>query len=125
MRTQIENYVKLCLLCGLHDHNTKKRCGGLEPINPYKSFENIRPGYFLSADLLGRFPKSEKRNKYIIVVTCIFTRYEICGARFLVNNVICEYGALMRILTDNRKCFQAKIDKEMAKALGFKQNFTI
>jgi hypothetical protein len=94
----------------------------------------LRPGAFISADLLGPFPISSNGNRMIIVVTDLMTRYVICGAlrdgtamevaQFLVNQVICVYGGFEIILTDNGMCFRAKLMDELSKALNFSQKFT-
>jgi ribosomal protein L21E len=94
----------------------------------------VTPGAFLSADLLGPFPLSAKGNRMVIVVSDLMTRYVIAGAlpngtaeevaEFLVDKVICVYGAFRVILTDNGMCFRAKLMSELSKTLTFQQRFT-
>jgi transposase InsO family protein len=88
----------------------------------------------LSADIIGPFPLSVKGHRFVIVVTDLLTRYAIAGvlgdstahivAEFLLNNVICVYGAFLFVLTDNGKCLNAKLLSEIATHVGFSQGFT-
>jgi transposase InsO family protein len=134
MKGEIIRFIQRCLSCKIHKTRTVKRHGPLQPIDPHKKLTNLQPGDFLSADILGPFPLSVKGNRFIIVVTDLLTRFVVCGAlvdstaftvaEFLVNQVICVYGAFRFLLTDNGKCFQAKLLREVAKFVGFAQGFT-
>lgn len=134
MKKDIITYLQKCLSCKIHKHRTTKCVGKLKPINPFKTLANIRPGDFYSADLLGPFPVSSRGNNTVIVVTDVLTRYVIVGAlkdataisvaEFLMDFIVCPIGGFKLLLTDNGKCFIAKLMAEMAKHLGFKQVFT-
>jgi hypothetical protein len=45
-------------------------------------------------------------------------------ADFLLNRVICVYGAFRIMLSDNGKCYQSKVMQEISKAIGANQRFT-
>jgi hypothetical protein len=118
MKDQISHFISTCLSCRLHKTRTIKRRGPLQPINPNHRLQNLQPGDFLSADILGPFPLSVKVHRFVIVVTDLLTRYIIAGAlgdstahtvaEFLLNNVICVYGAFRFLLTAGI-CFHAKL----------------
>jgi hypothetical protein len=103
-------YQEVFVLQNLQDKDSQRH-GTLHPIDPHKRLKNLQPGDFLSADILGPFPLSVKGNRFIIVVTDLLTRFVVCGAlvdstaftvaEFLVNQVICVYGAFRFLLTDN------------------------
>ena len=134
MHKDIENYIQKCLKCKFHKLPLHKRPGLLNPINPFEQGRKLTPGMFLSADLLGPFPISAKGNRMILVISDILTRYVIVGAipsgtaeevaEFLVNNVICVYGAFRILLTDNGTCFRSKLMQELARLLDFQGRFT-
>ena len=134
MHKDIESYINRCLQCKVHKLPNKKRPGLLKSINPFRTDWKVTPGTFLSADLLGPFPESVNGNKMVIVVSDILTRYVIVGALrngtaeevadFLVNKVICIYGAFRVLLTDCGNCFKSKLMRELSKLLNFQQKFT-
>jgi len=110
MHKEIAEYLKKCLKCKLHKLPLQNRFGLLKPLNPAHQGIPLAPGTCISADLLGPFPESIEGNRFIIVVSDILTRYVIAGAiksgtaedvaEFLVNKVICIYGAFRILLTD-------------------------
>ncbi len=134
MDKDIAEYVDKCLKCKFHKLPLHKRPGLLQPINPSEGSRPLTPGMFLSADLLGPFPISVLGNRMIIVVSDILTRYVVAGAlksgtaeevaAFLVDKVICIYGAFRILLTDNGTCFRSKLMTELSKLLSFQQKFT-
>jgi len=87
-----------------------------------------------SSNILGLFPISAKGNRFIIVVTDLLSRYVVTGAlsdstahtvaEFFVNQVICVFATFKIFMTDNGKCYQAKLLREIANMVGFKQRFT-
>jgi len=134
MHNDIKLYITNCLKCKVHKPSKQAKLGKLHPINPYREIQNLKPGDFISADILGPFPLSASGKRVVIVVTDLMTRYVICGAlangsaeevaKFLVDSFICVFGAFKILLTDNGLCFRAKLLSELGKALGFKQRFT-
>ncbi len=134
MDKDIGAYIQKCLKCRFHKLPLRKRPGLLKPISPNQGDRKLTPGMFLSADLLGPFPISLLGNRMIIVISDILTRYAIVGAlksgtaeevaQFLVDRVLCVYGAFRILLTDNGTCFRSKLMTELAKLLNFQQKFT-
>jgi len=45
-------------------------------------------------------------------------------AQFLLDKVVCLYGAFRILLSDNGRCYQSKVFREISKQLGAKQQFT-
>ena len=121
----VEQYVKCCLDC-----QTRKPTPGFKyglgqimeiPTVPFKS---------IATDLLGRFPKSNSGNQYIIVISDHATRYTITKAipdqtaktvaKVLVENVFLVYGAPERILSDNGRQYCSNLVQEVLRLVGTK-----
>jgi len=134
MDEDICNYINKCLSCNFHKVPRCKKPGYLHPINPYKVVNKLKVMDFVSTDLLGPFPVSEKGNRMIIIVTDYASRYVIGGAlpngtaeevaSFIFDKVICVFGMIRILLSDNGTCFRSKIMSELAKAISFKHSFT-
>ena len=97
--------------------DTRLEPGLLCPITVGGPFELV------GMDLLGPFPTSKEGNKNIIVATDYLTRWAECQAipsgtsvdvaRFFYENILCRYGAPSRILTDQGKCFESAMVREI------------
>ncbi len=86
-------------------------------------------------DLLGPFAKEPKRNKWILSVMDVYTRYlelvilpnkqaNTVGEAFL-RHIIQRYGVPWVIKTDNGREFISAIWDKIVKHLGFKHTTTI
>ncbi len=77
----------------------------------------------LATDYLGPFPESNKGNRYILVVTCLFTKWtEIIpvpdqtakvGARKILDEIICRWGCPLSILSDQGRTYESQIFKDL------------
>ena len=73
-------------------------------------------------DLLGPFPKSRSRNKYVLSIVDQFTRWvelfpinnmeAITIAKVFVNEFVSRYGLSRQILTDQGRQFESVLFKE-------------
>ncbi|UYV79319.1 RRM1 [Cordylochernes scorpioides] len=83
---------------------------------PRRSTRPRRPPCRVGMDLLGRFPKSDTGNKWIIVYTDYLTRFSVTkalptgeakeAAKFLMEDVVLKHGAPREIITDRGRVFQ-------------------
>ncbi|UYV66441.1 hypothetical protein LAZ67_4001687 [Cordylochernes scorpioides] len=85
-------------------------------------------------DLLGRFPKSDTGNKWIIVCTDYLTRFAVTkalptgeakeAAKFLMEDVVLKHGAPREIITDRGRVFQSKLIAELTNQCSSIYRFT-
>ncbi|UYV64560.1 K02A2.6-like [Cordylochernes scorpioides] len=85
-------------------------------------------------DLLGRFPKSDTGNKWIIVCTDYLTRFAVTktlptgeakeAAKFLMEDVVLKHGAPREIITDRGRVFQSKLIAELTNQCSSIHRFT-
>ena len=87
------------------------------------------PMKFISMDLIGEFHQpSTKGNRYALTVICMFTGYTFCipipnkmaktVLKAYMDNVYCQFGGSLKILSDNGTEFKNKLMEEVSKELG-------
>ena len=87
------------------------------------------PMRFISMDLIGEFhPPSSKGNRYALTVICMFTGYTFCipipnkmaktVLKAYMDNVYCQFGGSIKILSDNGTEFKNKLMEEVSEELG-------
>jgi hypothetical protein len=91
----VRAYVKDCLVCA-----TTKR-GPIQPGAPHHAYNPERPWQTIAVDYMGPYESTAEGNKYILVVTDLFTRwveaFPVKGAttkttvRLLENEVFCRW----------------------------------
>ncbi|UYV70147.1 hypothetical protein LAZ67_7001968, partial [Cordylochernes scorpioides] len=125
----IRKYVAHCKECQRKKQSTQKPPGLLKAIPPATS-----PFQRVGMDLLGRFPKSDTGNKWIIVCTDYLTRFAVTkalptgeakeAAKFLMEDVILKHGAPREIITDRGRVFQSKLIAELTNQCSSIHRFT-
>ena len=124
MNRDIANYVNSCIRCNQNNPIRRKPSGHLKPSEPPEGVWQL-----LSMDFHGPVtPTSRHGNKYIISITDILSKFVIAepvrdctadtAARFLQEEVICEYGTLKCVLTDNGTHFTSIIMEHLLQRLG-------
>ena len=83
------------------------------------------PLKFISMDLISEFHRpSSKGNRYALTVICMFTGYTFCiqmaktVLKAHMDNVYCQFGGSLKILSDNGTEFKNKLMEEVSKELG-------
>ncbi|UYV72818.1 hypothetical protein LAZ67_10000882 [Cordylochernes scorpioides] len=125
----IRKYVAHCKECQRKKQSTQKPPGLLKAIPPATSaFQRV------GMDLLGRFPKSDNGNKWIIVCTDYLTRFAVTkalptgeakeAAKFLMEDVVLKHGAPREIITDRGRVFQSKLIAELTNQCSSIHRFT-
>ena len=116
---EISNYVKTCLDCQQAKRCIDKRHAPLRPLPTGDVFSRLH------IDILGPLPKSEKGYKYILLITCAFSKWpeafpmytmeatEI--ADIIYREIICRYDAPTSLLSDRGRNFMSKLIKELCK----------
>jgi hypothetical protein len=107
----VRAYVKDCLICA-----TTKR-GPIQPGAPLHAYNPERPWQTIAVDYMGPYESTTEGNKYILVVTDLFTRwveaFPVKGAttkttvRLLEEEVFCRWGYPQAVITDNGTQFKS------------------
>jgi hypothetical protein len=107
----VRTYVKNCLICA-----TTKR-GPIQPGAPLRAYDPERPWQTIAVDFMRPYATTREGNKYIIVVTDLFTSwveaFPVKGAttkttvKLLENEVFCRWGYPQAVITDNGTQFRS------------------
>ena len=122
LKPMVKKHVQTCRLCQEHNKQVVKYSK--------MNFEaELAPMKFISMDLIGEFhPPSTKGYRYALTVICMFTGYAFCipvpnkmaktVLKAYVDNVYCQLGGSLKILSDNGTEFKNKLMEEASKELG-------
>ena len=122
LKSMVRKHVQGCRLCQEHNKHVVK----FSKMN----FEaEPAPVRFISMDLIGEFhPPSSKGNRYALTVICMFTGYTFCipipnkmaktVLKAYMDNVYCQFGRSIKILSDNGTEFKNKLMEEVSEELG-------
>ena len=93
-----------------------------------------RPWQWVAMDVTGPFPRTNRGNRYILVVTCGFSKWteafalpdQTAGtiAKVLVEELICRHGCPEVIHSDQGRNFEASLIREICKRLNIKKSRT-
>ena len=113
----IENWIRKCQQC------QTRRLPKLRPLAPMKQSNVGAPLERVCLDLLGPFPESRNKNKYVLSICDQFTRWvelfplrnmeAVTVAKVFVNEFVSRYGLSRQILTDQGRQFESVLFKEM------------
>ncbi len=122
MPTEVEAYCKSCIKCQRFNY----AC--LHNRAPMKSIVVTRPWQMLGLDFMGPFKATERGNRYIIVGIDHFTKYIEAAATasfdaettawFVVNQIICRFGMVEEILSDQGVNFESQLFAHLCMLLG-------
>lgn len=121
MKSDILSFTKDCRVCAAHSGDAHHGPFALTP-NPSRPFARI------AVDTVGPLRETASGNKYILVAVDMFTRWPIAVAckaadsksflRFLMDDIICNFGPPDEILTDNGSQFTSQVSLDALQALG-------
>ena len=88
----------------------------------------------ICTDYFGPLPKTERGNKYVMVVTDHFSRWvellpvpdqtaQTC-ASVLLNEVLSRYGCPLALHSDQGRCYESTVFKELCKLLEIRKTRT-
>ncbi|KAH0817259.1 hypothetical protein GEV33_005532 [Tenebrio molitor] len=69
LQESVRRYVRRCLLCAQY------KCGSSQPAAPQKPRQPKRPFEAIACDLMGPYPRTPSGNRFILVVTDLFSRW--------------------------------------------------
>ena len=122
LKCMVKKHVQACRLCQEHNKHVVK-------FSKMNSEAEPAPVRFISMDLIGEFhPPSSKGNRYALTVICMFTGYTFCipipnkmaktVLKAYMDNVYCQFGGSIKILSDNGTEFKNKLMEEVSEELG-------
>ena len=128
MVTYLKMQVRNCADCLIKI----KRCNLRDTVHhPQKSGY---PGERLSIDLVGPLPETDNKDRYVMTVQCMFTKFVQCFplpnkeaetvANILVERYICNFGCPAEIHTDRGREFHNKLWTELFDCLEIKKTVT-
>jgi hypothetical protein len=117
-----KNYCNSCASCQKYNY----AC--LHNRAPLKPLEVTRPWQLVGCDFMGPFKTSRHGNKYIIFGIDHLTKFAegaatpsfdaVTTALFLVDNIVCRYGMIEKLLTDQGVKFESKLVSHLCTLLG-------
>jgi transposase InsO family protein len=129
MRQTIKRYVQACVQCQTFNHSREKKPGHLKPIPP-----TAVPFSIIGMDFCGPFVTSPNENKYILVITDLFTRFVIAvplpnntadlTALTLFRQVFCKFGVCSTLITDQGSHFLNNLMCALSHLMGYNHIFS-
>lgn len=127
--TDIFRWTKTCLTCQMRNNSNPYPRKPLHPVINASVMNQI------GLDLCGPFPTTEKGNKHIMNIICMFTKYVISVpvedarsttlAKALLNNCVLIYGAPNILNTDNATAFSSTFFQEFCNLLYINKRYSI
>ena len=128
MKNDIQFWIKTCIPCQAKDTHGRKPRAKLKQYVVGNRWERI------ATDICGPFPKSNKNNKFILVVTDYFSKFTEAYAipnmeaetvaNKLVKEWVCRYGCPMQLHSDQGANYQSALFREVCKLLKIEQTRT-
>lgn len=116
--SSVQRYVKTCRDCQRRKKPPFKPAGFLHPVDPPQA-----PFQQIGMDLLGPFPVTSSRNRWIVVATDYLTRYAETKAipqansyevaKFFVHHIVLRHGAPSAVITDRGTAFTAELMQDV------------
>uniref|UniRef100_A0A1A8K8T0 Gypsy retrotransposon integrase-like protein 1 n=1 Tax=Nothobranchius kuhntae TaxID=321403 RepID=A0A1A8K8T0_NOTKU len=129
MRRDISDHVERCLVCCQFQPSNPTHRAPLQGKGP------TTPWSDLQFDWVGPLTKSTRGSRYILTVTCAFTKWVEClpapddtaktTAVLLLNHVFARFGLPTRVDSDRGTHFTADVMKHLWDLLGVKAKFHI
>ncbi|MCW4335043.1 MAG: RNase H-like domain-containing protein [Candidatus Thiodiazotropha endolucinida] len=117
----IENWCNKCSSC------QSRRLPKLRPLAPMKQCQVGVPFERVCLDLLGPFPESKNKNKYVLSICDQFTRWvelyplknmeAVTIANIFINEFVSRFGLCRQLLTDQGRQFESILFKEICDLL--------
>lgn len=127
MKRDVIRYARSCHVCQSVKPRGGRPPGLMQPIN------SQTPWQIAACDVMGPYPTTPSRNKFLLVVTDHFTKWvELFPLRKLTARVILDklmevftrFGFPEQLITDNASYFTAKVFVDTCAALGIKHKKT-
>ena len=126
--SDIKDWLQGCELCQRRNPPQPSPRAPLGRISACQPFEKV------SWDIMGPLPVSSKGNKYILVITDLFTKWVEAFpirstntetlATILVNEIVCRYGVPRYLHSDQGANLTSRIIQSLCKKLGIQRTQT-
>ena len=124
MRETIRRHVQACIPCQQYNYTRHKKAGHLHPIPPTDI-----PYSVISMDFCGPFLESPRENRFVLVISDLFTRHitaiatpnntaEIT-AMALYREIFCKYGVCSTLITDQGTHFKNHLMNALQHLFGY------
>ena len=128
LKQDVNLYIRKCDTCAADKKPVKT------PHAPLGSLRTGAPGDCISTDYLGPFPITERKNRFVLLLTDHFTKYveilavpdmtaEVCASRIL-NDFISRWGCPLAIHSDQGRTYESKVFREMCRMLEIRKTRT-
>ncbi|CAF2836388.1 unnamed protein product [Rotaria sp. Silwood2] len=124
MRETIRRYVQACIPCQQYNYSRHKKAGHLHPIPPTDI-----PYSVISMDFCGPFIESPRENKFVLVISDLFTRHVTAiatpnntaelTAMTLYREIFCKYGVCSTLITDQGTHFNNHLMRALTHLFGY------
>ncbi len=128
LATEVVEYCKTCVQCQTFNYANVKN------VAPLKNIIVHRPFQLVGMDYMGPFKMSKSGNKYIYLVIDHWTKFAVAvalptftaeiTAQALIDNVICKFGMVEKVLSDQGVNFEAHLMKHVCCLLGIEKLHT-
>jgi hypothetical protein len=128
MRTDIQKYVKECLICQEFKRRKEEKKGFMKSIEAYLPFE------LMGMDILTDLKTTKNGNKHIVVLTDYYTKWPEAFAvpdhtsetlaKIIAAQIFSRHGAPERIITDRGPDFMADTYRQVTELLQMKHSPT-
>jgi transposase InsO family protein len=129
MRQMIQRHAQACHPCQQYNYSRQKKPGYLQPITP-----TALPFSVIGMDFCGPFISSPRENRYVLVITDLFTRFVTTvvlpnntaevTALTLFLDIVCKFGVCSTLLTDLGTHFNNHLLKGLQHLLGYNHIFS-
>lgn len=124
----VKEFVINCVACQRRKSPKIGKQGFMIPSSTTNVWERI------ACDLVGPMTESKNGNKYILVVTDIFSKFSLAFplketsaetiAEILIDRIFSPFGIPKELLTDNGTNFKGKVMKKLCETYGISKLFT-
>lgn len=110
MRNDVKDFIKICQICQFCKPSYRKPKGLMQTVI------STHVNEILSADFMGPFPKTAQNFQYLLVLEDHFSKFILLFPvvhansyvlRYIVNYVLCTFGGVEKLLSDNGPQFVA------------------
>ena len=125
MKERIKDYISCCEICGRNKKSKQKNKA------PHSSIPVSAAMDCISTDLFGPLPESKKGNKYILLLTDLYTKWielipipdataETCATK-IINEFIGRFGCPITIHSDQGRNYESELFQQMCKLLEIRK----
>lgn len=124
MKQDVQRHVQACVPCQQYNYSRQKKPGHLQPIPPVAT-----PFSIIGMDFCGPFVESPRENKYVLVVTDLFTHFVTAiplptntaeiTALTLFRHIFCRFGVCFTLITDQGTHFNNNLMRALQHLLGY------